>query len=191
MARRSQGRPTSCTQEMIEKLSLSVRAGLSIERACSLAGCSDSSYKTWKIKGENQEEPYAAFLAAIKEAEAGFIEDQLKVIRDATKDLVTTNAKGQEVVLRGQWAAAAWLLERKYRAEYGKYATKMNLQGSDEGSEIDQVVMLSKQIVDRMVKGEITAEEAKTAIEVVEMRRKAIETGDLAKQLAELSVKLK
>ena len=50
--------------------------------------------------------PFAAFLTTLKRAEGAGVERALRVIREASES--------------GTWQAAAWLVERRYPADYGR-----------------------------------------------------------------------
>lgn len=191
MARR-QGRPTACTPLMIQTLAQCVEDGLSIEKACDLNEISTTSFNEWRNRGETGEQPFTDFLVAIKKALAVRTNRRIKRIQECAEDRKTIGAQGQEIIVKGDWQANAWLQERQDRQEFGRYVTKLNiLPAPENSSEIDQILFMSKQIVDKLSTGEISAEAAKMAMEIVEIRRKTIETSELAKQIAELSAKLK
>jgi len=83
-----------------------IREGNYIYRACQAVGISQQTYEQWVKRGEQGDgEIYIAFLEAIKKAESEFIAENVAIIQTAAKK---------------NWFAAAWLLERKYPAEFGK-----------------------------------------------------------------------
>ena len=81
-----------------------------IKTACLAAGVHKTTFDRWlklgEQEGENEgENPFTSFANAVKKAEAENIARNVGIIQKAA---VHT------------WQAAAWLLERKYPAQYGK-----------------------------------------------------------------------
>lgn len=106
---RPPGRPTKCTPETVAKVCGFIRDGLWAEQSACLAGINQATYHRWVEQGSEGIEPYAAFREALKKAEA-----------EAEKNAVDTvrmGAVGNEAV---NWQSAAWYLERRYPARYGK-----------------------------------------------------------------------
>ncbi len=106
---RPPGRPTKCTPEKIAEICAHMRAGLWAEQAACLAKIDRKTYYNWVEQGEAGREPYAAFLLALKEAEAD--------AEKAALDTVKAGGSGPEAV---NWQSAAWYLERRYPSRYGK-----------------------------------------------------------------------
>ena len=100
------GRPSKLTPEVEARIVEAVELGATWERAADAAGVGTSTLGLWRRRGEAGEVPYSAFLAALKKAEGAGVERALRVIRKA--------AEG------GAWQASAWLLERRYPADYGR-----------------------------------------------------------------------
>ena len=100
------GRPLKLTPETQARIVEAVELGATWERAADAAGVGASTLGLWRRRGEAGEVPYSAFLAALKRAEGAGVERALRVIRKA--------AEG------GAWQASAWLLERRYPADYGR-----------------------------------------------------------------------
>ena len=99
-------RPTKLSQDTIDRLADAIRLGATWERAADVAGISVATLRDWRRRGEAGDRQFAALLAALKAAEGDGVSRALQVIRQA--------AEG------GQWQAAAWLLERRYPADYGR-----------------------------------------------------------------------
>jgi len=99
-------RPTKLTPAIREALIEAVELGATWEAAAQSTGIGVSTLRDWRRRGDAGEEPFSAFLAAIQKAEGASIARSLRVIRQA--------AEG------GQWQAAAWLLQRRYPADYGR-----------------------------------------------------------------------
>ena len=100
------GRPLKLTPEVEARLVEAVELGATWERAADAAGVGASTLRDWRQRGEAGEKPFAAFLASVKRAESAGVERALRSIRKA--------AEG------GAWQASAWLLERRYPADYGR-----------------------------------------------------------------------
>ena len=100
------GRPLKLTPETQARIVEAVELGATWERAADAAGVGASTLRDWRQRGEAGEKPFAAFLASVKRAEGAGVERALRVIRKA--------AEG------GAWQASAWLLERRYPADYGR-----------------------------------------------------------------------
>jgi transposase len=83
----------------VERIVKSIRAGMPRGAAAQSARISPSTLNTWLRKGDEGEEPFAAFAQRVLAAEAEGFQKQLNVIEKASaKD----------------WGAAKWLCERLY-----------------------------------------------------------------------------
>ncbi len=100
------GRPSKLTPVVAARILEAVELGATWERAADAAGVGASTLRDWRQRGEAGEKPFAAFLAALKRAEGAGVERALMVIRKAAA--------------AGAWQASAWLLERRYPADYGR-----------------------------------------------------------------------
>ena len=85
------GRPSKLTPERQEAILGFIRAGVPNVRAAQLSGISERTFYNWLERaepeeGEEPEKEYLQFLQAIKEAESGFIESNLGVIRRAASE---------------------------------------------------------------------------------------------------------
>jgi hypothetical protein len=99
-------RPTKLTPAIRDGIVEAVELGATWEAAAQSTGIGVSTLREWRRRGEVGEEPFVALLADLQKAEGASIARSLRVIRQA--------ADG------GQWQAAAWLLERRYPADYGR-----------------------------------------------------------------------
>lgn len=100
-------RPTKLTPETTAKLVKAIRLGAPYEHACNYAGVSYNRFNEWKKAGKVAKTgKFREFYNAIKKAEGDATSHWLQVIEDAAND--------------GNWPAAAWKLERRYPAEFGK-----------------------------------------------------------------------
>ena len=100
------GRPSKLTPAVAARILEAVELGATWERAADAAGVGASTLGLWRRRGEAGEVPYVTFIAALKRAESAGVERALRSIRKA--------AEG------GAWQASAWLLERRYPADYGR-----------------------------------------------------------------------
>jgi len=101
------GRPSKLTPETQEKICEAIRLGATYELACNSAGVSYTSFREWILRGEKAKTgKFLVFSEAIKKAEGDATKKWLSHIEDAAQD--------------GNWQAAAWKLERRYPANYGK-----------------------------------------------------------------------
>lgn len=98
------GRPTKLDETRAEAIEKSIAAGGSRLSAAAAAGVHDSTLREWLQRGAKGEEPYAAFRARIKRAEAEAEQAMVGIVREAALD--------------GTWQAAAWWLERRRAKTY-------------------------------------------------------------------------
>ena len=95
------GRLTILTASCQAEICKYVRAGAPLPQACEAAGISWNTAKEWLRRGKAKERPYAAFVAACRQAKARWaVAQTISITKAAPKD----------------WKAGAWLLERRIRA---------------------------------------------------------------------------
>ena len=84
----------------------SIAAGVPRKYAAQRAGVCERSLRAWLARGRREPDGiYAAFLAAIEKAEADALARNVAIIQKAANST---------------WQAAAWWLERRYPAEFGR-----------------------------------------------------------------------
>jgi hypothetical protein len=109
-------KPTKLTPERHKIIVQLIREGNYIVRACDAVGIGRSTYEDWMRRAEADDARqlsegtkditiYQTFRNDIKKAESDFIADNLRLISTAAIK---------------EWTAAAWLLERKYPADFGR-----------------------------------------------------------------------
>lgn len=102
-------RPSKLDDLTAKRIIDAVGRGLPRDTSAKLARISPSTLYDWLARGRNGEEPYAEFLERVKAAEAKGEDELVAIVRAAAKD---TDER------RGQWQAAAWLLERRRPEAY-------------------------------------------------------------------------
>lgn len=122
------------TPELTKRFAEAVEKGHPYSSACDLLGISVTTFTEWVARGEGRHErpatdAHAAFAAAIKEAKAKREQRWQGVIEDAA--------------IGGTWQAAAWLLERTNRKEFGRHES-VEMTGKD-GGPVEQRITGDKQ----------------------------------------------
>ena len=100
MAKRGRGRILKLNPALQERFCYAIRLGMRYQDACRYVGISPRSWQNWQNRGALGEEPYASFVAAVKEAEMEGMLSCLESIERAHRNK--------------DWKASAWLLERRY-----------------------------------------------------------------------------
>jgi hypothetical protein len=99
--KKKRGPPSKFKPQTRRRVIEAITLGCTYEIAASYAGISESTLFRWLASGRDEEDKqYTAFYRSVKEAEAVSAVRNLASIAQAAKD--------------GQWAAAAWLLERRH-----------------------------------------------------------------------------
>lgn len=99
-----------------------IELGLSYERACNRVGITYRTFRNWMRKGEAAKSgELFHFFQEVRAAEARGAVALLELIRRSAND--------------GQWRAAAWIVERRYREHYGvgSVSVKLGAPGNDDG----------------------------------------------------------
>lgn len=116
------------TPELSKEICGYIAQGLTKKTAIDACGIAETTFYSWVRKAEadlnaGRTNVYTQFLQSIKKAETQDKLKRLNVIRKAAAD--------------GNWQAAAWELERRYRDEYGRAAMDVNLGGQKGGEPIE------------------------------------------------------
>lgn len=113
------GQPTKFTPKTKEKILKAIRLGLSITKACNIAGIEYNTYRNWETKALYDKEPdYVDFFQECERAKDEREAFHLNQIVQASRD--------------GTWQASAWFLERSLPQVYGRQ-NKVELTGKDGG----------------------------------------------------------
>lgn len=104
-----------CTEELIERALKLKKGGANNADISAAVGVNPSTLSQWinHPKSKNQ----TALSKALKKAEADY--------KNALLAIIARDAKERD------WKAAAWLLERKYPAEYAKRSAFVDSDGKD------------------------------------------------------------
>jgi hypothetical protein len=118
------GRPSKLSDELLERVVRAIRAGNYPEVAARHAGVHAATYYRWMERGAPardapEDEPYRRFRAEVERALAD---------AEATEVGLILKAAGS-----GSWAAAAWLLERRFPERWGRRRTETPLTTTGTG----------------------------------------------------------
>jgi len=91
--------PTKFTEDTIKRLEHAISLGAPYSHACRYAGISDETFRQWR-------ESKDGFLGRMEKAEGKAVAGWLGKIERAAS--------------QGNWQAAAWKLERRYPADFGR-----------------------------------------------------------------------
>ena len=106
------GPPSSLTPALQKRICSGISDGLTFEDACRIVHIASVTFRVWRERGTEDERKgvksiFTDLLEAVRNAESGFKRTHLRRIKQASLH------KGP-----GVWQAAAWLLERKFPAEF-------------------------------------------------------------------------
>ena len=101
VSKKKVGRKTRLTEQVQREICGHVNAGAPIPYAANASGVPWPTVRDWLKKGRAGEQPYADFVAAIKEAKAKWVTGAVRRVNRAGKK---------------NWKADAWMLERRVKA---------------------------------------------------------------------------
>lgn len=119
-ATRGRGRPTLLDEDRLERITDALRNGAYIEHAAQAAGISPSTYHNWMDRGRTERDRRRAGLAADDHETpyVDFLESVEKAQSEAAVELLGEIANHAR---NGTWQAAAWILERKFPRQWGRF----------------------------------------------------------------------
>lgn len=120
---RVMGRPTKLDDIIRKKIGDALAAGNTRTTAARLAGIHPETLREWARKGDEGDARFSAFSAMLRTKEALAEAESLKIIRDAAR--------------AGTWQAAAWFLERRAPAEWGRGSERVPEQADDPGASLE------------------------------------------------------
>lgn len=101
------GRKSKLTEELTKTICENLELGLSYNLSCKAAWISFQTFNEWMKAGEEgTERKYIDFYNKVQASEVICAKNALQRIREAAE--------------AGTWSAAAWLLERRYREDFGR-----------------------------------------------------------------------
>lgn len=125
MARHPKGTAPKLTEQLIEKMTSTIRAGAYVETAAALCGISKDTFYRWLRQAEIDD----TCTLAVKLSDA-----VKKAMAEAElRDLATIDKAAQS----GEWTAAAWRLERKFPHKWGRQAKVQLEHSGPEGKPIE------------------------------------------------------
>lgn len=102
------GKKTKLSRRVQDRIIKALSSGSSRKIAYCCAGVAESTFYSWMKKGEDGDgELFMAFRRAVLKAENEHFERMAEIVTSAADE---------------SWHAAAWMLERRNRDDYGKYA---------------------------------------------------------------------
>ena len=147
----SNGRPTKLSDELQAQIVADVRAGSYAEVAAQRAGIGETTFYRWMRWGEAARPRYRQFRQAIRDAE-GHAE-----VRAVT--LVATE-------MSKDWKAAAWYLERKFQARWGRR------------ERVEQAINMSvsEELISRLDRAKVRARASQAQLEPAPFVRAPVKT---------------
>jgi transposase len=94
-------RPTSLTEQRIRQMEEAAKLGMKREHIAKSGGIAAGTFYSWMARGRRGEEPHKEFYERLEKAIAIGIQNNLVIIRNEA--------------LKGNWQAAAWILERCHK----------------------------------------------------------------------------
>lgn len=123
------GRPTKYNAALVDRVAASIELGMTWARAAEASGVGLSTLHEWRQRGEAGEALFVDLVERLKKAEANGIARALESIRSASEG--------------GAWQASAWILERRYPADYGRRSeVAVTAQATTEGATESSAIVL-------------------------------------------------
>lgn len=123
-------------EAMLNKIYDAVRDGQPVSTIHGVIGVSRPTFWAWREKAElahklNEDNEFAKLFDIIENAKSMFVNDNLKVIKNAAQR---------------DWKAAAWLLERRVPEHFAiKQDTNMTIQGIEVKNDIPKIELKTEQ----------------------------------------------
>ena len=122
------GKPTIISEAKANMLLNAVSKGLRYDDAALLAGINRDTFLKWRRHARNGVAPYSELLADMDAAEqAGkmaMLDTVVSIARGEVPEIIemTRVTEDRQITTKRspEWRAAAWILERRYRDEFGK-----------------------------------------------------------------------
>ena len=131
MATKKLGRPTLLDEDRLNRITEALENGTAARHAIRAAGVTHTTYYNWLERGRKErdrrnanlpedptETPFLDFLDAVEKAEAVAATSHMQNIA--------------QTALNGTWQASAWILERRFPRDYGRF-DRNEVSGPDGG----------------------------------------------------------
>ena len=154
------GRRPRLTRSLAKSIAHHVRNGLPNKDAARLAGIGESTFYRWIERGEEgNDDIYLEFIELLKESLVSFKRANIDLIQRAADTPTTTTTrhiktvggvKTEEVKTEERpplWTPAAWLLERRFPAEFGRTVLEHagRIDGApDDGPRVIKVIFVDE-----------------------------------------------
>ena len=115
----SRGRPIKLDQNIHDKIYHAIRAGNYIETAAAYAGINKTTLYDWLKRGERARKESEDSGRKVPKKEEAFVNFS-NAIEKALAEAEMNDVKRITVAARKDWHAAAWRLERKFPARWGR-----------------------------------------------------------------------
>jgi hypothetical protein len=166
------GRPSKCTPEVTSKVCKAIQEGSGREDAARAAGIGPATFREWMARAAAGEGEYAAFAAAVEEAES-------RIVRWAGKGLVTL-CRSKKTPPAVKLAGFKLILERR-RPDVWAPRRELQVSGPDGGPvplAVSGQVQLSGEValrplISREDLRELTRQETEAALQVEFERQQA------------------
>jgi transposase len=120
MAGKKPGRPTLLDDDRLEAITNALRNGAYIDHAAQAAGIGTSTYHAWMERGRTERDRRRAGLAP-DDNETKYLEFLESVERAQSEAAVDLLGEIANHARNGTWQAAAWILERKFPRQWGRF----------------------------------------------------------------------
>jgi hypothetical protein len=121
------GRPTKLTQELQSQIVAAIQHGCYVETAAQMVGVAKQTFYDWLKKGARAADTKGKLTAA--ERRHLEFSDAVKraMAQSEFRDIHVIDQAAQQ----GQWQAAAWKLERKHHARWGRKVAVTDEEGGN------------------------------------------------------------
>lgn len=131
-AKKTRGRKTLLTPETVETITRYLKDGGYVDHACTAVGIGKSTYYSWLERGRKEADRRAAGLEP-DENETQYLEFMDTVEKAQAEAAVSLIGEIANHARNGTWQAAAWILERKFPRQWGRF-DRAEVSGPEGGA---------------------------------------------------------
>ena len=159
----NQSKNVILTEDLINTFCTLSEAGANIPLICKCTGISLQQYARWMDAADNGDARCSKLRQMCSKSDISFVSKHLGIIGKAAET---------------DWRAAERLLRGKFSSETSPTGSRIQIeqQVSINSSPIDQIMDMSKQILEQVASGAMTLEDAKIAMSAIEQTRRVAET---------------